>query len=123
MCFSSNTIDDPTQPPMRVGGAFSRRVPDPTQQPIHITESNDAHVSESQTSDTRKRKGSHKNGAAFVDVTDKEPEAVTRKQSDAAAEAAHPSPKRDAQKNWRSRSSNPATFGFGLGADFGATPA
>ncbi|EXJ56463.1 hypothetical protein A1O7_06807 [Cladophialophora yegresii CBS 114405] len=123
MCFSSNTIDDPTQPPMRVTGLFGQRVSDPTQQPIHITKSEDTHSSQVQASDTQKRKGSRKNSAAFVDVTDEEPKPITRKKSDADAETAHSDPKRNAQKNWRGRSSNPATFGFGLGADFGATPA
>ncbi|KIW64927.1 hypothetical protein PV04_07229 [Phialophora macrospora] len=122
MCFSSHTTDDPTQPPMRVAGPFGRKIPDPTQQPIHITESNEAHLSESQSREAKKRKGSYKDRAAFVDVTDQEPLAVTRKTSDAEAKTAHPTEKKNAQKTWRGRSTNPATFGLGFGADFSATP-
>jgi hypothetical protein len=108
---------------MRVAGPFSRKIIDPTQQPIHITESNEAHLSESQAPEAKKRKGSYKDRAAFVDVTDQEPKAVTRKKSDAEVETAHPTQKKNAQKTWRGRSTNPATFGLGFGADFAATPA
>lgn len=128
MCFSSNTIDDPTKAPIpRSTNPFSRKIVDPTQQPIKITESNEAHQGDLQAQNTRsqeRRKSSYKDRAAFVDVTDQEPKPVVKRPSMAEAGPEPPTAKKTANpnKNWRGRSTNPATFGLGFAADFGATP-
>jgi hypothetical protein len=125
MCFSSGTVDDPTQGPItRTASVFSsRKVNDPTQQAIHITQSNEAHASESPTQQAKMRKHSYKDRAAFVDVTDQEHKPMEKRNSkvDTATLAASP-PKRNPNKNWKGRSTNPATFGLGFGADFSAGP-
>jgi len=126
MCFGSSTIDDPTQPPIRKVNPWDRKVLDPTQQPFHISESNEAHEGDLHAQDTRQsdRKGSNKNRAAFVDVTDQEMKPVAKRRSMVEAEPARPTSEKtaSANKSWRGRSSNPATFGLGYGADFAATP-
>ncbi|KIW92316.1 uncharacterized protein Z519_07300 [Cladophialophora bantiana CBS 173.52] len=123
MCFgNSQTIDDPTQPPVRATNPWSRKIHDPTQQPIHITESNEAHMSEVQGSATTEHKGSHKDRPAFVDVTDKEFSPVTRKLSSVEAEAARLMPKKSVEKKYRSKNSGASTYAYGaaMGADFAA---
>jgi hypothetical protein len=129
MCFNTNTVDDPTQPPMRKSSnPFTRKVHDPTQQPVHITQSEDSTKTESAPEsqaaapDRKKSLGSHsyKNRAAFVDVTDDEHHTMTRKTSNPQAETPKKEEPKSVPKNWRGRSSNPGTFGMGYGTDFGA---
>ncbi|KAJ9615245.1 hypothetical protein H2200_001319 [Cladophialophora chaetospira] len=124
MCFGSTTDDDPTQPirTTTAWGLRGQKEMDPTKQPIHISESNEAHMSESQGEPDRRRKSSYRNKAAFVDFTDGEHK-VVRKQSNPEPPATQPDPRKNAQKQWRGRSTNPATFGLGFGSDFAATPA
>ncbi|EXJ74472.1 uncharacterized protein A1O5_02768 [Cladophialophora psammophila CBS 110553] len=124
MCFrNSQTIDDPTQPPVRATNAWSRKTHDPTQQPIHITESNEAHMSEVQSPGMKERKGSHKDRPAFVDVTDKEFSPVIRKLFSVEPEAARPLPKKSVEKKYRSKNSGASTYAYGaaMGADFAAS--
>lgn len=103
MCFGSRTVDDPTQ------------------QPIRITQSNEAHLSEEQPQVTTGRKGSYKNRPPFVDVTNKvfktEPTLESNKPSTAEVPVAQLDPK----KKKRGSSTN-AMLGYGYGADFGASP-
>jgi hypothetical protein len=80
MCFGSTTIDDPTQA-TRSTGLFHQKRTDPTQQPIHITESNPGSKSDSTPQGLKKRLGSYKNRAAFVDLTDQEPKTMTERPS------------------------------------------
>ncbi len=129
MCFGSLTLDDPTQPPRKKSGWRQSDGTDPTKQPIKITESNEAYMSEHQDPDapkhvpkTYRRKSSYKNRGEFVDVTGDGYKAAPKRASIQEPPKPRPDPQMAAQKSWRGRSSNPATFGFGMGADFSASP-
>jgi len=80
MCFGSTTIDDPTQAP-RSTGLFHQKMTDPTQQPIHVTESNAGSKNDPAPQGLKKRLGSYKNRGAFVDVTDQEQKTMTKRPS------------------------------------------
>ena len=130
MCFGNSTIDDPTQPPRKASVWTQKSNTDPTKQPIHITESNEAYMSEHQDPNapkhvphTYRRKSSYKNRGEFVDVTAQDYKPVARRPSNPEPAPTQPKSKKTAaQQNWRGRSSNPATFGFGMGSDFSASP-
>ncbi|KIW77412.1 hypothetical protein Z517_09858 [Fonsecaea pedrosoi CBS 271.37] len=124
MCFgNSQTLDDPTQPAVHAVNPWSRKINDPTQQPIHITESNEAHMSEVSGTKVKGRKGSHKDQPAFVDVTDHDAKPMTRKLSSSEADAARLTPQKSAEKKWRKKNPGSSTYGYGaaMGADFAAS--
>ena len=101
MCFNDNATNDPTQ------------------QPIRITQSNEAHDDGSQSPETRSQRYNYKDRAAFVDVTDGQPKKATRTLSNPTMESVPvPKPKRNPNPSWRGRSSNAGTFGMGYGTDF-----
>ncbi|KIW22735.1 uncharacterized protein PV07_11001 [Cladophialophora immunda] len=124
MCFgNSQTLDDPTQPAVRAINPWGRKIQDPTQQPIRITESNEGHTSEMPAPSMKERKGSHKDRPAFVDVTDHEFKPIARKLSSVEAEAARPMPKKSVEKKWRTKNPGSSTYAYGaaMGADFAAS--
>ncbi|KIX93073.1 uncharacterized protein Z520_11130 [Fonsecaea multimorphosa CBS 102226] len=124
MCFgNSQTLDDPTQPAARSTKLWGRDIYDPTQQPIHTTESNDAEMSKAQDESKKERKGSHKHRPEFVDVTDQdhEPRPIARTLSGAEVEAARPMSKKSVQNKWRSKNSAAYTYAQGAGMAAGAT--
>jgi len=106
-------------------GLFHQKLTDPTQQPIHITESNEGSKSDPVPQGLKKRMGSYKNRAALVDVTDQEQKTITKRPSNTETTTKRSSNTQAAVRpaggmpmdhpHWGGRGL-PVGFGVGIGA-------